>query len=99
MTQQEFTERTNFWPTAEQFETINEAYMATDIDKDTFCKRWKKENLLSYSRSNVIKMAAQQRQIEFLEKDNKRLELEYWKAVNELETLKKQLNQVKEIIG
>ena len=44
MTQQEFTDRTDYKPTHEEFEKIHDAYMATDIDKDLFCKIWQKMN-------------------------------------------------------
>ncbi len=45
MTKQEFTERTGYQPTAQEFETINNIYMATDDDKDTFCANWVKINI------------------------------------------------------
>lgn len=41
MTQQEFAERTGYTPTADVYESIEKAYMDTDLDKDTFCKAWK----------------------------------------------------------
>lgn len=41
MTKQEFIERTNYTPTDEEFNSINEMYMdAGDMDKDMFCKEW-----------------------------------------------------------
>ena len=54
MTQQEFTQRTGFFPTASQFDAINAEYMATDTDKDTFCKEWKRKGgILEMSRENA----------------------------------------------
>ncbi len=44
MTQQEFTNRTGYTPTAQEFEKINEVYMIVDDDKDTFCMKWKRAN-------------------------------------------------------
>lgn len=44
MTQQEFTDRTDYKPTQAEFVKIHDAYMATDIDKDLFCKIWQKVN-------------------------------------------------------
>ena len=44
MTQQEFTNRTDYKPTPEEFVKIHDAYMATDLDKDLFCKIWQKMN-------------------------------------------------------
>lgn len=48
MTQKEFTERTGYTPTAEEFDRINDWYMNTDLNKDVFCNAWKHErDLLS----------------------------------------------------
>lgn len=44
MTQQEFESRTNIEVTYDEFRTINEAYMMCDLDKDAFCKMWKRNN-------------------------------------------------------
>lgn len=42
MTQQEFTERTGINPTAEEFDYINAVYLNTSLNKDEFCKDFKK---------------------------------------------------------
>ena len=39
----EFIERTGFEPTASEYEEIEAEYMGTDMDKDQFCKQWKKQ--------------------------------------------------------
>lgn len=41
MTQKEFEERTQCAVKAETFAIINQLYMATDMDKDEFCKEFK----------------------------------------------------------
>ena len=41
MMMSEFTERTGFEPTAEEYTEIEEAYYKFDGDKDAFCKHWK----------------------------------------------------------
>lgn len=43
MMRSEFIERTGFEPTAAEYEEIENEYMGTDIDKDVFCKMWKKQ--------------------------------------------------------
>ena len=48
MTQKEFEERTGIVPTPEDFEYIHEMYMNTSMDKDAFCKEFKKH--ISFSR-------------------------------------------------
>ena len=43
MMKSEFIERTGFEPTATEYAEIEAEYMGTDIDKDQFCKEWKKQ--------------------------------------------------------
>ncbi len=38
----EFIEKTGFEPTSEEYREIEEEYMGTEIDKDMFCRQWKK---------------------------------------------------------
>ena len=42
MTQQEFTELTGITPTAGDFDYIHAVYLNTSMDKDEFCKDFKK---------------------------------------------------------
>ena len=64
MTQQEFTQRTGFYPTAEQFEAIHALYMESDKDKDAWCKEWKRNGgVEQYSKANVIKLESLHREI------------------------------------
>lgn len=42
MTQKEFEERTGIRPTAEEFDYIHAVYVNTSMDKDAFCREWKK---------------------------------------------------------
>ena len=44
MTQQEFTQRTKVVVTDREFWAINEVYNNSDLNKDEFCKWWKKAN-------------------------------------------------------
>lgn len=46
MTQKEFTERTGYTPTPEEYTEIENMYMNTDIDKDEFCSAWKSNRRL-----------------------------------------------------
>lgn len=41
MMMSEFTERTGFEPTAEEYDEIEEAYYKFDGNKDAFCINWK----------------------------------------------------------
>jgi hypothetical protein len=41
---QEFTDRTGFTPTDDYYyNVIEKAYMQSDLDKDAFCKQWKRK--------------------------------------------------------
>lgn len=40
MTQKEFEERTDLKLSADSYKEVEECYMNTDLDKDTFCKLW-----------------------------------------------------------
>lgn len=44
MTKQEFIERVNVNVNDSEYEHIEAVYMASDVDKDTFCKMWVKMN-------------------------------------------------------
>lgn len=44
MTQQEFTQRTKVVVSDSEFWAINEVYNNSDLNKDDFCKWWKKAN-------------------------------------------------------
>lgn len=50
MTQQEFVERTGITPTEEEFDYIHAVYLSTSMNKDEFCKEWKK-----YGDSRIIR--------------------------------------------
>lgn len=43
MLRQEFVERTGFEPTEKEYNEIEAEYMGCDMDKDEFCKSWKKQ--------------------------------------------------------
>ena len=49
MTQQEFETRTGLTVTAHQFDYIHRVYMASNFQKDEFCKEWKKNHSLATS--------------------------------------------------
>lgn len=42
MTQQEFTDRTGLTPTELEFQYVHDIYMQTNLNKDMFCKDYKK---------------------------------------------------------
>lgn len=61
MTQREFTERTLVEVSAEEFNAINIVYMNSILDKDEFCKVWRKMNANRVERAKEAKKEAQKR--------------------------------------
>lgn len=56
MTQQEFTQRTQVEVSNNEFNAIHEVYMASDLDKDEFCKMWVKMNKTRVQNAKVERM-------------------------------------------
>lgn len=65
MTQQEFTERTGFHPTTEQFEAIHKAYLRSEKDKDEWCKEWKRNGGIElFSKESALEVDSLRKKIE-----------------------------------
>ena len=50
----EFTQRTGFFPTEKIFREIENEYMASDLDKDTFCKEWKRKGGIAKASKQMV---------------------------------------------
>lgn len=86
MMKSEFIERTGFEPTEAEHREIEAEYMGCDIDKDEFCKAWKKQGGIQ----RLMRLRA--RRIEKLEtelvkekNDYDRMDAQYCTKINELE--------------
>lgn len=85
MMKSEFMDRTGFEPTEAEYRDIEAEYMGCDIDKDEFCKQWKKQGGVQ----RLMRLRA--RRIEELESelnkekaDYERMDSEYCRKINEL---------------
>lgn len=58
MTKQEFETRTHVEVTMKEFDLINEMYIASDVDKDEFCRLWTKMNHVRVERAKKAKEIA-----------------------------------------
>ena len=83
MMKSEFIERVKFEPTEKEYAEIEAEYMGTDIDKDEFCKQWKKNGGVE----RLMRLRA--RRIEELEgllakaeRDYDRMESNYCQRIN-----------------
>lgn len=82
MLQSEFTDRTNIAVTSELYAEIEQQYMDCDLDKDTFCSRFKRKGgLLEYTRRMVREIEALQQQ---LKDEQQKREAERKHAADEL---------------
>lgn len=61
MTKQEFTQRVGMQVSAEEYSAIEQVYMASDVDKDEFCRLWVKMNA---QRVSAAKQLARQQEKE-----------------------------------
>lgn len=68
MMKSEFIERTGFEPTQEEYSVIEQEYMGTDIDKDKFCRDWKRNGgIQRLSRQRVARIEELERSLELSE--------------------------------
>jgi hypothetical protein len=85
MMKSEFIERTGFEPTEAEYREIEAEHMGCDIDKDEFCKTWKKQGGIQ----RLMRLRA--RRIEELEaelvkekNDHDRMDAQYCEKINRL---------------
>ena len=64
MTQQEFTQRTMVEVSVEEYSAIETVYMNSDLDKDEFCKMWRKMNKTRVQNA-IVERKIQQREEAF----------------------------------
>ena len=74
MTQNEFEQRTNMTVTAEEYQKIEKLYMsAGNIDKDTFCKEYKKVASSRIVTELYLQVRMLENQVESLKSDKKQM--------------------------
>lgn len=69
MTKQEFTERTGHTPDDQEFARINSTYMTTILNKDEFCKDWKKHAESTIIESLHVVAVNRELRLELLERE------------------------------
>lgn len=68
----EFEQRVNYKVTEEEFKSINEMYMDTDLDKDDFCLLYNTSKVIT---QNVADVARERKQLR-----EEKIQLGYWMA-------------------
>lgn len=90
MMRSEFIERTGFEPTADEYAEIEQEYMGCDIDKDLFCKQWKKRGGIErMMRRRARRIEELEDSLKKAESDYDRMDAQYCTTINELRNEKK----------
>lgn len=90
MMRSEFIERTGFEPTADEYAEIEQEYMGCDIDKDLFCKQWKKQGGIErMMRRRARRIEELEDSLKKAESDYDRMDAQYCTTINELRNEKK----------
>lgn len=85
MMKSEFIERVGFEPTAAEYAEIEAEYMGCDIDKDQFCKEWKKNGgVQRLMRLRARRIEELEDELEKEKSDYDRMDIEYCKKINEI---------------
>lgn len=109
MMMSEFTERTGYTPTWEEYHYIEESYYAFPGNKDEFCKQWKKDKKDGHwAREMALMVATDQMKAEYEKKLEEqedslvfyRKQMEkYRKLVKEHEEAVNKLERIKRILN
>ena len=90
MMKSEFMDRTGFEPTEAEYRDIEAEYMGCDIDKDEFCKQWKKQGgIQRMMRLRARRIEELESQLVAEKRDYERMDTQYCTKINEL---KKQIS-------
>ncbi|NNJ30071.1 hypothetical protein [Lacrimispora defluvii] len=85
----EFEQRTGYFPTGEEYRTIEKFYMSFDGDKDAFCKAYKRNT------DGLAEKIQRKTNLEYL-KTSQQNDKEITRRDSEIEALKKQLEHEQE---
>ena len=95
MMKSEFVERVGFEPTAAEYEEIEAEYMGTDIDKDQFCKEWKRNGgVQRLMRRRARRIKELEAEVAMKERQFDEMDIRYCKRINQLQAdMKCKLNE------
>lgn len=74
MLRSEFEQRVNYKVTEEEFKSINEMYMDTDLDKDDFCLLYNASQFITQKVADVARERKQLRE--------EKIQLGYWRQIS-----------------
>ena len=83
MMKSEFIERVGFEPTAAEYQEIEKEYMGCGVDKDQFCKEWKKNGgVQRLMRLRAIRIEELEAELAKEKADYERMDVQYCKRIN-----------------
>lgn len=86
MMKSEFIERVGFEPTAAEYADIEAEYMGTDIDKDQFCKEWKKNGgVQRLMRLRARRIEELEAEVTMKDRQYEEMDTRYCRRINQLQ--------------
>lgn len=86
MMKSEFIERVGFEPTAAEYADIEAEYMGTDVDKDRFCKEWKKNGgVQRLMRLRARRIEELEAEIAMKDRQYEEMDTRYCRRINQLQ--------------
>ncbi|WP_373109976.1 hypothetical protein [Lachnoclostridium sp. Marseille-P6806] len=95
MMMSEFIERVEFEPTAAEYQEIEREYMGCDIDKDQFCKEWKKNGgIQRLMRLRVRRIEELEAEVTMKDRQYDEMDARYCRKINQIqEDMKNKLDE------
>ena len=95
MMMSEFIERVGFEPTAAEYQEIEREYMGCDIDKDQFCKEWKKNGgIQRLMRLRVRRIEELEAEVTMKDRQYDEMDARYCRKINQIqEDMKNKLDE------
>lgn len=96
MMKSEFIERVGFEPTEDEYREIEQEYMGCDIDKDQFCKEWKKNGgIQRLMRLRARKIEELEHKLNMAEKQYEEMDSRHCRSFNEMkDNMKRKLDDM-----
>ena len=101
MMMSEFIERVGFEPTAAEYHEIEAEYMGCDVDKDKFCKDWKKNGgIQRLCRLRVRRIEELENEVKLKDRQFEEMDARHCRSFNELnDRMKKKVAEFEEKVA
>jgi predicted nuclease with TOPRIM domain len=99
MTREEFQERVGITVTGYEYERIERGYMASTLDKDKWCRWWKREELDNVMAERLWQNKKLSERIDEISEENNRLYTEINRLRQILYDANKRLDEIKKVVA